>query len=85
MYLFRRMFVGLIFYWFGYNLKKKTALTFTLMIFVTEHVFSNMCRALPWRQVHGDICYVLVRPHDGDRFCVTAATYGCFVNEVSYR
>ena len=48
----------------------------------TEHVFSNMCRALPWRQVHGDISYVVVQPHDGEKFCITAATYGCFVNGV---
>nr|XP_009859740.1 armadillo repeat-containing protein 4 [Ciona intestinalis]XP_026691756.1 armadillo repeat-containing protein 4 [Ciona intestinalis]XP_026691757.1 armadillo repeat-containing protein 4 [Ciona intestinalis] len=48
--------------------------------FTSRHVFSNDCRALPWRQVHGDICYVIVDPHDGDSFCVTASTYGCFVN-----
>nr|CAB3223153.1 armadillo repeat-containing protein 4 [Phallusia mammillata] len=48
--------------------------------FTSKDTFSNECRALPWRQVHGDICYILVKPHDGDRFCVTASTYGCYVN-----
>uniref|UniRef100_H2YZX2 Armadillo repeat containing 4 n=2 Tax=Ciona savignyi TaxID=51511 RepID=H2YZX2_CIOSA len=48
--------------------------------FTSPHVFSNECRALPWRQVHGDICYVIIDPHDGEKFCVTASTYGCFVN-----
>ena len=47
------------------------------------HMFSNGCRAVPWRQVHGDICYIIVKPHDGDSFCITASTYGCFVNGVS--
>ncbi|XP_076823373.1 outer dynein arm-docking complex subunit 2-like [Clavelina lepadiformis] len=48
--------------------------------FTTQLVFSNKCRALPWRQVHGDICYVVIKPHDGDSFCVTASTSGCYVN-----
>jgi len=48
--------------------------------FTSNHVFNNACRALPWRQLNGDICYVNVKPHDGERFCITASTYGCFVN-----
>lgn len=48
--------------------------------FTSAHVFNNQCRALPWRQLSGDICYITVKPHDGDRFCVTASTYGYFVN-----
>nr|XP_039263732.1 armadillo repeat-containing protein 4-like [Styela clava] len=48
--------------------------------FTSNYVFNNGCRAVPWRQVHGDICYIIVKPHDGDSFCVTASTYGCFIN-----
>ncbi|CAH1788410.1 unnamed protein product [Owenia fusiformis] len=43
--------------------------------------FSNGCRAPPWRQVHGDICYLDVRPHDTDYFCVTASASGYYVNK----
>ena len=42
-----------------------------------------MCRALPWRQVHGDICYINVTMHDVGKLCITATTYGCFVNGVN--
>jgi len=51
------------------------------IVYTTDHVFSNGCRALPWRQLQGDICYVVVYPHDSEKFCVTAASYGWFVNK----
>ena len=45
-------------------------------------IFSNGCRAPPWRQVLGDICYMKVTPCDGTEFCVSACTEGYFVNKV---
>ena len=50
-----------------------------------EAVFSNGCRAPPWRQVYGDICYLKVKPSDGEGFCVTATTEGYYVNKVCVR
>lgn len=47
------------------------------------YVFSNGCRAPPWRQVYGDIAYFLVQFHDvDDDLCITASTDGWVVNEV---
>ena len=45
-------------------------------------VFTNGCRAPPWRQAHGDICYLQVNAHDVDVFHVTASTEGYYVNGV---
>ena len=47
-----------------------------------EVVFTNGCRAPPWRQAHGDICYIQVIPHDGEVFYVTGSTEGYYVNGV---
>jgi len=45
------------------------------------HVFSNGCRAHPQRQTFGDIAYIQVEPHDGEKFFVTASTSGYYVNK----
>nr|XP_006811379.1 PREDICTED: armadillo repeat-containing protein 4-like [Saccoglossus kowalevskii] len=47
--------------------------------YTSDYVFANGCRAPPWRQVHGEICYLRVQPHDGDSFYVTTATAGAFI------
>ena len=49
---------------------------------IAEMVFSNGCRAPPWRQVLGDIAYIIVSPMDGAQICVTASTEGYFINKV---
>ncbi|XP_028392916.1 armadillo repeat-containing protein 4-like [Dendronephthya gigantea] len=48
---------------------------------VLDYEFTNGCRAPPWRQVHGDISYILVKPSDGDRLSITAGTSGFFENK----
>lgn len=48
----------------------------------SEMVFSNGCRAPPWRQVLGDIAYITVNPMDGAQICVTASTEGYYINKV---
>nr|XP_033787328.1 armadillo repeat-containing protein 4 isoform X2 [Geotrypetes seraphini] len=48
--------------------------------YTTDYEFSNGCRAPPWRQVHGEICYVIVKPHDTDLVCITCSTSGVFIN-----
>lgn len=50
----------------------------------TSVEFSNGSRAPPWRQVLGDICYLLVVPLDGEELCITASTEGYFLNKVSH-
>uniref|UniRef100_A0A8C0N2W3 Uncharacterized protein n=1 Tax=Canis lupus familiaris TaxID=9615 RepID=A0A8C0N2W3_CANLF len=47
---------------------------------IKDYEFSNGCRAPPWRQIHGEICYVLVKPHDVETLCVTCSTEGVFLN-----
>ena len=46
-----------------------------------DYQFENGCHAPPWRQVHGDISYLDVKPSDGDALTVTASTSGYFVNK----
>ncbi|XP_013405098.1 armadillo repeat-containing protein 4 isoform X2 [Lingula anatina] len=43
--------------------------------------FSNGCRAPPWRQVHGDICYLEAKAHDVDPYIyITGSTSGYYIN-----
>ncbi|XP_077997290.1 outer dynein arm-docking complex subunit 2-like isoform X2 [Glandiceps talaboti] len=53
------------------------------IVYTSDYVFANGCRAPPWRQVHGEICYLKIKPHDGDALSVTAATAGVFLNKGS--
>ncbi|XP_060048629.1 outer dynein arm-docking complex subunit 2 isoform X2 [Erinaceus europaeus] len=48
--------------------------------YTSDYEFSNGCRAPPWRQIHGEICYVLVKPHDADTLCLTCSSEGVFLN-----
>ncbi|XP_057589884.1 outer dynein arm-docking complex subunit 2 isoform X2 [Hippopotamus amphibius kiboko] len=48
--------------------------------YTSDYEFSNGCRAPPWRQIQGEICYVLVKPHDGETLCVTCSKEGVFLN-----
>lgn len=43
-------------------------------------VYKNGCRAQPWRQLHGDICYIEAKPYDTDKAVyITANTSGYFI------
>ncbi|XP_076795783.1 outer dynein arm-docking complex subunit 2 isoform X3 [Arvicanthis niloticus] len=48
--------------------------------YTSDYEFSNGCRAPPWRQIQGEICYVLVKPHDVETLCLTCSTEGVFLN-----
>ncbi|XP_058153756.1 outer dynein arm-docking complex subunit 2 [Dasypus novemcinctus] len=48
--------------------------------YTSDYEFSNGCRAPPWRQIRGEICYVLVKPHDVETLCITCSTDGVFLN-----
>lgn len=47
----------------------------------SDYVFANGCRAPPWRQVYGEICYLEVQPMDGEKMIVTASNSGYFCNK----
>eukprot|EP00053_Salpingoeca_punica_P004679 m.50322 g.50322 ORF g.50322 m.50322 type:complete len:1027 (-) comp12893_c0_seq1:261-3341(-) len=42
----------------------------------SAYVFSNGLRSPPWRQVHGDLGVIVVKPFDGDRLTVLANVNG---------
>ncbi|XP_053779488.1 outer dynein arm-docking complex subunit 2 isoform X3 [Desmodus rotundus] len=48
--------------------------------YTSDYEFSNGCRAPPWRQVLGEMCYVLVKPHDVETLCITCSAEGVFLN-----
>ncbi|NWS52637.1 ARMC4 protein, partial [Chunga burmeisteri] len=51
--------------------------------YTSDYMFSNGCRAPLWRQVHGEICYLVIKPHDTDPVYITCSTAGVFLNGVS--
>ena len=54
-----------------------------LVLFFLDYEFSNGCRAPPWRQVHGEICYLVIEPWDTETLYVTCSTAGVFLTGVS--
>uniref|UniRef100_A0A8C3JN16 Armadillo repeat containing 4 n=1 Tax=Calidris pygmaea TaxID=425635 RepID=A0A8C3JN16_9CHAR len=48
--------------------------------YTSDYMFSNGCRAPPWRQAHGEICYLVIKPHDTDPLYITCSTAGVFLN-----
>ncbi|XP_048415957.1 outer dynein arm-docking complex subunit 2 isoform X2 [Stegostoma tigrinum] len=48
--------------------------------YTSEYEFSNGCRAPPWRQVYGDICYLIINTHDTETLYVTCNTAGVYLN-----
>ncbi|KAM6101097.1 outer dynein arm-docking complex subunit 2 [Theristicus caerulescens] len=48
--------------------------------YTSDYTFSNGCRAPPWRQARGEICYLVIKPHDTDPLCITCSTAGVFLN-----
>ncbi|XP_017338138.1 outer dynein arm-docking complex subunit 2 isoform X1 [Ictalurus punctatus] len=49
--------------------------------YTSDYEFSNGCRSPPWRQVHGEIAYLVIETCDaGAPLCVTCSTDGVFLN-----
>nr|XP_043897767.1 outer dynein arm-docking complex subunit 2 isoform X1 [Solea senegalensis] len=48
--------------------------------YTSDFEFSNGCRAPLWRQVYGDICYLVVEPCDTENLYITCSTAGFFLN-----
>uniref|UniRef100_A0A668AJZ4 Outer dynein arm docking complex subunit 2 n=1 Tax=Myripristis murdjan TaxID=586833 RepID=A0A668AJZ4_9TELE len=52
--------------------------------YTSDYEFSNGCRTPPWRQVHGDICYLVIEPCDTETLYITCSTAGVFLNGNAY-
>ncbi|KAG7242266.1 hypothetical protein INR49_024027, partial [Caranx melampygus] len=48
--------------------------------YTSDYEFTNGCRAPLWRQVHGEICHLVIEPCDTDELCITCSTTGVFLN-----
>ncbi|XP_067434300.1 outer dynein arm-docking complex subunit 2 [Thunnus thynnus] len=48
--------------------------------YTSDYEFSNGCRAPLWRQVHGDICYLVIEPCDTETLYITCSSAGVFLN-----
>ncbi|XP_015209542.2 outer dynein arm-docking complex subunit 2 isoform X2 [Lepisosteus oculatus] len=48
--------------------------------YTSDYEFSNGCHTLPKRQVHGEICYLIIKPCDTDALYITCSTAGVFLN-----
>uniref|UniRef100_UPI0037E7FF26 outer dynein arm-docking complex subunit 2 n=1 Tax=Semicossyphus pulcher TaxID=241346 RepID=UPI0037E7FF26 len=48
--------------------------------YTSEYEFSNGCLAPPWRQVLGEICYLVIEPCDTESLYITCSTNGVFLN-----
>ncbi|EPZ31271.1 Beta Catenin-related Armadillo repeat-containing protein [Rozella allomycis CSF55] len=44
-------------------------------------VFANGYRVPPWRQIHGELAYIIVSPVDQERIVITASQSGYFINK----
>ncbi|XP_072234557.1 outer dynein arm-docking complex subunit 2 [Leuresthes tenuis] len=49
--------------------------------YTSDFEFPNGCRAPPWRQVLGEICYLVIEPCDTETLHITCSTAGVFLNE----
>ena len=47
-----------------------------------DYEFSNGCRAPLWRQLHGEMCYLVIEPCDTENLYITCSTTGVFLNGV---
>ncbi|KAJ8010314.1 hypothetical protein DPEC_G00073750 [Dallia pectoralis] len=48
--------------------------------YTSDYEFANGCRTPPWRQVHGEICYLVIQTCDTQPLYVTCSTAGVFLN-----
>ncbi|CAB1340771.1 unnamed protein product [Coregonus sp. 'balchen'] len=48
--------------------------------YTSDYEFTNGCRTPPWRQVHGEICYLVIQPCDTEPLHITCSTAGVFLN-----
>lgn len=53
-----------------------------LWCFMADYEFSNGCRSPPWRQVYGEIAYLVIDTCDKGSLSITCSTDGVFLNAV---
>uniref|UniRef100_A0A8C7TAT0 Outer dynein arm docking complex subunit 2 n=1 Tax=Oncorhynchus mykiss TaxID=8022 RepID=A0A8C7TAT0_ONCMY len=46
----------------------------TSVQYTSDYEFTNGCRTPPWRQVHGEICYLVIKPCDTQPLHITCST-----------
>uniref|UniRef100_A0A673VQJ3 Outer dynein arm docking complex subunit 2 n=1 Tax=Salmo trutta TaxID=8032 RepID=A0A673VQJ3_SALTR len=46
----------------------------TSVQYTSDYEFTNGCRTPPWRQVHGEICYLVINPCDTQPLHITCST-----------
>ncbi|XP_034718241.1 armadillo repeat-containing protein 4 isoform X2 [Etheostoma cragini] len=51
-----------------------------LVRYTSDYIFSNGCRSPLWRQMHGEICYLVIEPCDTETLYITCSTAGVFLN-----
>ncbi|KAI4892456.1 hypothetical protein NFI96_000741 [Prochilodus magdalenae] len=47
-----------------------------------DYEFNNGCRSPPWRQVHGEIAYLIIEPFDTEPLSITCSTAGVYLNSI---
>uniref|UniRef100_A0A8D0DA70 Outer dynein arm docking complex subunit 2 n=1 Tax=Sander lucioperca TaxID=283035 RepID=A0A8D0DA70_SANLU len=51
-----------------------------LVRYTSDYIYSNGCRSPLWRQVHGEICYLVIEPCDTETLYITCSSAGVFLN-----
>ena len=66
----------------GYSGDDETKSILRSIKHVSDIEFNNGCRASSWRQLHGDITYLLIDVFDGSLLHVTCNRSGIYENNV---
>ncbi|XP_066521399.1 outer dynein arm-docking complex subunit 2 isoform X1 [Hoplias malabaricus] len=48
--------------------------------YTSDYEFNNGCHSPPWRQVHGEIAYLIIEPCDTEPLFITCSTDGVYLN-----
>lgn len=79
-----QIFSVILSFWFT-ACAKSMCFNFSPLPYILDYEFTNGCRAPLWRQVHGEICHLVIEPCDTEELCITCSTTGVFLNEVRLR
>ncbi|XP_077365539.1 outer dynein arm-docking complex subunit 2 isoform X2 [Festucalex cinctus] len=52
-----------------------------LVKYTSDYEFQNGCRAPLWRQMEGEMCYLMVEPYDTETLHITCSSAGVFLNK----
>ncbi|XP_061522442.1 outer dynein arm-docking complex subunit 2 isoform X2 [Phycodurus eques] len=51
-----------------------------LVQYTSDYEYSNGCRAPLWRQIEGEMCYLVIEPYDTETLYITCSSAGVFLN-----